>query len=98
MHINGDTAHCLPSILNLRFEGVDSATFLYTMDLQGICLAAGSACASASVKPSHVLLAMGLSEQEAKSSVRFSFGKNNTEEEILRGARATVETVLRLRG
>lgn len=98
VHINGDTAHCLPSILNLRFEGVDSATFLYTMDLQGICLAAGSACASASVKPSHVLLAMGLSEQEAKSSVRFSFGKNNTEEEILRGARATVETVLRLRG
>lgn len=98
VHINGDTAHCLPSILNLRFDGVDNATFLYTMDLQGICLAAGSACASASVKPSHVLLAMGLSEREAKSSVRFSFGKNNTEEEILRGARATVETVLRLRG
>ncbi len=97
VHINGDTQNALPSILNLRLDGVDNATFLYNMDLQGICLAAGSACASASVKPSHVLTAMGLSEKEAKSSVRFSFGKNNTEEEIVRGARATVETVLRLR-
>jgi cysteine desulfurase len=67
------------------------------MDLQGICVAAGSACASASVKPSHVLTAMGLSNEQAKESVRFSFGKNNTEEEILFAAQTTVEIVKRLR-
>ena len=66
----------LPAILNLRIEGVGNAEFVYAMDLQGVCVAAGSACASASIKPSHVLLAMGLSEQEAKESVRISFGKH----------------------
>ena len=96
--INGDNQGILPSVLNLQFEGIENTAFLYKMDLQGVCLAAGSACASASIKPSHVLTAMGLSEKEAKSSVRFSFGKNNTEEEVLKGAALTVETVKRLRG
>ena len=95
--INGDIQNGLPSVLNLRFKGVESTAFLFKMDLQGVCLAAGSACASASVKPSHVLTAMGLTESEAKESVRFSFGKNNTEEEILLGAKLTRETVESLR-
>lgn len=94
--VNGEEPK-LPSILNLRFEGVENTAFLYNMDLKGVCLAAGSACASASVKPSHVLTAMGLTNLQAKESVRFSFGKHNTEEEILEGARLTVETVLKLR-
>ncbi|MBQ8322902.1 MAG: cysteine desulfurase [Clostridia bacterium] len=98
VHINGDSENALPSVLNLRFDGVENTAFLYAMDLKGVCLAAGSACASASVKPSHVLTAMGLTEQQAKNSVRFSFGKNNTEAEILRGAELTKETVERLRG
>ncbi len=98
VHINGGEEKALPSVLNLRFDGVENTAFLYAMDLKGVCLAAGSACASASVKPSHVLTAMGLTEEQAKSSVRFSFGKNNTEEEILRGAELTKETVKRLRG
>ena len=68
------------------------------MDLHGAAVSAGSACAAASIKPSHVLLAMGLSEREARSSVRFSFGRDNTAEEILRGARLTKEIVERLRG
>ena len=87
----------LPSVLNLRFSGVRNEDFLYNMDLKGICVAAGSACASASVKPSHVLTAMGLTESEARESVRFSFGKNNTEEEIRFAAKTTVEIVQRLR-
>ncbi len=95
---NGDSENALPSILNLRFKGVENTAFLYNMDLKGVCLAAGSACASASVKPSHVLTAMGLTEQEAKQSVRFSFGATNTEEEIRQAARLTIETVERLRG
>ena len=93
---NGDEA-ALPAILNLRFEGVENAAFLYNMDLNGVCLAAGSACASASIKPSHVLTAMGLSKQEAKECVRFSFGKHNTDEEIKKAAKLTVEIVKKLR-
>ena len=97
-YINGKGAESLPSVLNVRFEGVENVAFLYGMDLKGVSLAAGSACASASVKPSHVLTAMGLTEEQAKNSVRFSFGKNNTEEEVLKGAALTMETVKRLRG
>ena len=86
----------LPAVLNLRFEGVENTAFLYSMDLKGVALAAGSACASASVKPSHVLTAMGLTAEQAKECVRLSFGKDNTEEEIRQGARLTLETVGRL--
>ena len=95
---NGNAENALPSVCNLRFKGVENTAFLYNMDLRGIALAAGSACASASVKPSHVLTAMGLTEREAKESVRFSFGKNNTEEEIVQSAKATAEVIERLRG
>ena len=94
---NGEGGNRLPSVLNLRFDGIRNEDFLYNMDLKGICVAAGSACASASVKPSHVLTAMGLTEEEARSSVRFSFGKNNTEEEIRFAAAATVKIVQKLR-
>ncbi len=82
---NGRGENALPSVVNLRIEGVENTAFLFNMDLKGVCLAAGSACASASVKPSHVLTAMGLFEEEARQCVRFSFGKDNTEAEILRG-------------
>ena len=67
------------------------------MDLHGVCFAAGSACASASVKPSHVLTAMGLTEEEAKNSVRISFGKDNTEEEVFKAAELFIKTVESLR-
>jgi len=95
--INGDTAHALPSLLNLRIDGVENTALLFNLDLKEVAIAAGSACASASVKPSHVLLAQGLSEEEAKSSVRISFGKDNTEEEIDRASALFVETVKKLR-
>ncbi len=94
--INGGKG--LDSILNLQIEGVENAALLYALDLKGIAIAAGSACASASVKPSHVLTAMGLAEKQAKSSVRISFGKTNDEEGVLYAARAFVETVNRIRG
>lgn len=94
--ING-TQPRLPAILNLRVEGVSNVDLLYKLDLQGVCVAVGSACASASVKPSHVLLAMGLTEKEARESVRISFGKDNTEEEIRFAAKAFVDAVNNLR-
>ena len=94
--INGDKDNPT-GILNLRFVGVENAAFLYNMDLNGVAVAAGSACASASVKPSHVLLAMGLDEVQARESVRFSFGKDNTDEEVEIAVRLIKETVERIR-
>ena len=94
--INGK-GNASPSVLNLRIEGVENTALLYAMDLQGVAFAAGSACASASVKPSHVLLAMGLSEEQAKNSVRLSFGKNNTAEEIDKASSLFIQTVKNLR-
>ncbi|MBQ4268319.1 MAG: aminotransferase class V-fold PLP-dependent enzyme [Clostridia bacterium] len=88
----------LPSILNLRVKGIENAAFLYAMDLKGVAFSAGSACASASVKPSHVLTAMGLTEAEAKECLRISFGRENTEEEIRYAAKLFVETVRMQRG
>jgi cysteine desulfurase len=97
VHINGDLENATPSIVNLRFDGVNNVDFLYNMDLKGICVSAGSACSSASIQPSHVLTAMGLSAEQVRSSVRFGFGKNNTQEEIIAVIEAVKETVLRLR-
>ncbi len=93
--VNGDGA-C--GVLNVRFAGVNGADFVYAMDLKGVSLSVGSACSSASVKPSHVLMAMGRTESQAKECVRFSFGKHNTEAEILTASRLTRETVAKLRG
>lgn len=88
----------LPSIVNIRFPGADNAAFLSAMDLCGVAVSAGAACAAASVKPSHVLLAMGLTEEEASSCVRFSFGRDNTEEEGRLGARLAAEVYEKIRG
>ena len=91
--VGGDPGHTIPAVLSLRVVGIDNATLLYKSDLQGVCIAAGSACASASVKPSHVLMAMGRTEKEARETVRISFGRQNTEEEVLQAAKIFIETV-----
>ena len=83
-------------IVGMR-EGAGNTELLYKLDLRGVSVAAGSACASASVKPSHVLLAMGLTEQETKESVRVSFGKENTETEVREAAEIFKATVNELR-
>lgn len=79
--VNGASPHRLPQVSNLSFQHVDSEGLLMTFN-QNIAVATGSACTSASLDPSHVLTAMGLSEDLAKSSIRFSLGKFTTEEEI----------------
>lgn len=96
--VNANNENNLPAVLNLRIKGVNNADFVYSMDLQGVCVAAGSACASASIKPSHVLTAMGLTDGEAKECVRISFGKNNTEREVCEAGKKAVEIINRLRG
>lgn len=80
--LNGEGEEKLPSVCNVRFVGVENTALLFNLDLQGVCVAAGSACASASIKPSHVLTAMGLDERSAKECIRFSFGKENTKAQI----------------
>jgi len=73
--VNGDLNNRLPNILNIGIEGVDSDALL--SGLEDIAISKGSACSSASVNPSHVLKAMGLSERESYESIRISFSKNN---------------------
>jgi cysteine desulfurase len=80
--LNGDMNNRLPGNVNICFNGVEAETLLMALDLCGICASVGSACSAGSLEPSHVLMSLGLSEKKAKSSIRFSFGKWTTEEEI----------------
>ena len=79
---NGDPTHRLANTLNASFIGVDSETMLMALDLEGICASSGSACMVGSVRASHVLLAMGLPMERARSAIRLSLGKWTTAEEI----------------
>ncbi len=80
--VNGEREHRLPNTTNIAFEGIESEGALMLLDERGICCSAGSACTSGSVHPSHVLKAMGFSNYRARSSLRFSFGRFNTAEEV----------------
>jgi cysteine desulfurase len=79
---NGDPVHRLTNTLNVSFTGIESETMLMAMDLEGICASSGSACMVGSVRASHVLLAMGLPMERARSAIRFSLGRWTTAEEI----------------
>lgn len=80
--INGNMDNRLPGNANVCFHAIEAETLLMALDLKGICASVGSACSAGSLEPSHVLMAMGLSQSDAKSSMRFSFGKGTSEEEI----------------
>ncbi len=79
---NTDLTGSLPTILNVTFRNVDGKALLLLLDMNGIAVSAGAACAAGSPEPSHVLLAMGLSRQDAYSSVRFSLSGFTTPDEI----------------
>jgi cysteine desulfurase len=85
---NGDPTHRLANTLNASFIGVDSETMLMALDLEGVCASSGSACMVGSVRASHVLLAMGLPMESARSAIRFSLGRPTTAEEIADAADA----------
>ncbi len=72
----------LPHIANLSFPGADGETLLLSLDLRGVAVSSGSACASGSIEPSHVLLALGLPASLAGSAVRFSFGRGTTADDL----------------
>lgn len=87
----------LPNNVNVSFVGVEGETLLLDLDLAGIAASTGSACASASLDPSHVLMAMGLSHEEAHGSVRLTLGRTSTEKEVDRVVEALTEIVARRR-
>ncbi len=82
LRLNGPMAGRLPNTLNLTFPGVLGESLLIALDLEGIEVSMGSACAAGAVEPSHVLRAMGRSVADARSSLRISLGWNNTAQEI----------------
>lgn len=82
VHLNGDRDRRLPGNANLSFEGVEGESLLLMLDMNGICASSGSACASHSLEPSHVLLSIGVPVEIAHGSLRFSLGDQNTEDDV----------------
>lgn len=96
--VNGGAAPRLPGTLNMSFDGIDGQSLIFELDLKGLAASSGSACASGSVNPSHVLLALGLPYKLAHGSLRLSLGKYNTPDEAERIIRIVSDTVAELRG
>jgi cysteine desulfurase len=82
VRINGGRARRVPNTTNIVFEGIEGEAMVIALDLEGFAVSSGSACSSGTVEPSHVLLALGLSKEQARSSVRFSLGRSNTVEQV----------------
>jgi cysteine desulfurase len=79
---NGDAQQRLPHIANFNFDFVEGEGLQISLDLKGVAVSTGSACASGSVEPSHVLVALGLNQDNGRGALRFSLGKDNTKEEV----------------
>jgi cysteine desulfurase len=97
VHVNGDRSRRIPNTTNLAFTAAGGEALVIALDLQGVACSTGAACSSGAVEPSHVLLAIGLSPDEARSSLRFSLGRTTTAAEIDRAADIIPPTVERLR-
>ncbi|MBQ9062081.1 MAG: aminotransferase class V-fold PLP-dependent enzyme, partial [Eubacterium sp.] len=82
VQLNGHPEHRLPNNVSLQFPGISAESALIRLDLQGIAASAGSACSTGSLEPSHVLLAMGRSREEAFQSLRFTLSYETTREEV----------------
>jgi cysteine desulfurase len=80
--LNGCDKNRLPNNANITFEGVSGEALLFSLDLQGVCASLGAACSAGSIDPSIVLTEIGLTETDAKSTIRFTFGKNNVESDV----------------
>ena len=80
--LNGHPTRRLPSNVNISFDGVEGEPVLLGLDFAGVCASSGSACSSASLEPSHVLLAIGLTAELAQGSLRITLGRDNVEEDV----------------
>lgn len=97
VRLNGSIKGGIPTILNLTFRFIEGESVLLHLDMRGIAVLTGSACFSRSLEPSYILTAMGLSHEEAHGSIRFSFSRFNTEEEIDYTIDAACDVVKKLR-
>ena len=97
IHVNGAGAPRLPNNLNLAFLGLEGDRLLARLDLDGLAVSAGSACASGVVEPSHVIAALGLSPEWSRGVVRLSLGRSTTEEEITRAGEMVERAVSGMR-
>lgn len=97
VYVNG-SPYSGSKIINIRFDGVDGETLLLLLDSQNICVSAGSACSAHSAKPSHVLKSIGLTDLQARSSIRVSISDDTTSEELTAAAKEICESVNILRG
>ncbi len=95
VHVNGSMEHRLPGNLNIRFDDIDSESLL--MGINDIAVSTGAACTAAKIEPSYVLKAMGLTDDQANSTLRFGIGRFNTKAEIDYAAERVIDTVKKLR-
>jgi len=97
IRLNGHPGRRLPNNVNVSVDFVEGESMLLNLDLEGICASTGSACSSASLEPSHVLLALGLPPEQAHGSLRFTSGRENTEEDVERVLEVLPRIVAKLR-
>jgi cysteine desulfurase len=94
--VNGGAAR-VPNTVNIRFDGIEGEALVIALDLKGLAVSTGAACSSGTIEPSHVLIAMGLRLDEARASIRFSLGKQTTEEDVDFALELVPAAVVRLR-
>lgn len=82
VRVNGDPARRVPGLTNLNFDFVEGEGLQISLDLKGVAVSTGSACSSGATEPSHVLVALGLDSETGRGTIRFSFGKDNVEEDV----------------
>lgn len=95
--VNGSGTARVPNTSNIRFDHIEGESLVIALDLKGLAVSTGAACSSGAIEPSHVLIAMGLRPDQARSSIRFSLGKQTTAADIDFALRLVPETVARLR-
>src|SRR5438270_3604428 len=95
--VNGGAAPRVPNTTNLYFDGIEGEALVIALDLKGLAVSTGAACSSGAIEPSHVLTAMGLTADQAGASLRFSLGKQNTNDDIEFALSLIPATVARLR-
>jgi len=95
--VNGKGAPRAPNTTNIHFDHIEGEALVIALDLKGLAVSTGAACSSGALEPSHVLVAMGLRPDQARASLRFSLGKQNTEEDVEFALSLIPSTVARLR-
>ena len=95
--VNAGRSPRTPNTTNIFFDGLEGEAMVISLDLKGFAVSSGSACSSGAVEPSHVLLAIGLSRERARASLRFSLGHSNTEEQVDALVDAVAESAAHLR-